>query len=361
MQGKNSKHTLVNQSQAIYTVLIFLDQSQLIELQQVCKRFYAKIVPLAMQSQGGFMEDYHNLPIFFEEKNILYYVKHQLSDENIRTSEWKKLGKMRNMPDNDTVTLILTPQNRLFMMGEQEFLNVAQRASMLQERYCFGSCTAYRGRYIVAVGGALSAFTQTGACEIYDAVKDKWYPLPTQNEAKFSVMLVNVKNKFLYSFCGTSKTQNMNHNRPNSTIEKLNIEVCFQLQSQLDFENYQKIIETKKWEILNIDQKDEIQPMIISQGFGYYDRLNQEILIYGGTKIKYDTTLVFDTLTEKFKKQVIWKETPKDRFFYNNYSVINKGRSVILLGRQHIHEINLDDFMQTRSIGYGYIELLEQN
>ena len=47
-----------------------------------------------------------------------------------------------------------------------------------------------------------------------------------------------------------------------------------------------------------------------------------------------------------------------DRFFYNNYSIVDDGRKVLVLGRNHIHEIDLKYLIAILPIGPGYEKLM---
>ena len=44
---------------------------------------------------------------------------------------------------------------------DDKYLKVARMSDMINERFCFGNCTTNEGRYIVAVGGALSSYNHT--------------------------------------------------------------------------------------------------------------------------------------------------------------------------------------------------------
>lgn len=53
-------------------------------------------------------------------------------------------------------------------------------------------------------------------------------------------------------------------------------------------------------------------------------------------------------------------EKIKDKFFYNNYSYMDEGKKVIVLGREFIHCIDLEDPSKgTKSIGEGYKKFMK--
>ena len=99
------------------------------------------------------------------------------------------------------------------------------------------------------------------------------------------------------------------------------------------------------------------------QSFGCYDSDSERnrILIYGGIKSNYREINVFNLdFLEYNKTSISVPESLKDKFFYNNYSYMDQGKKIIVLGRDFIHCIDLEyPSRGTKSIGEGYKKFLK--
>ena len=78
-------------------------------------------------------------------------------------------------------------------------------------------------------------------------------------------------------------------------------------------------------------------------------------MIFGGLKLKYNEPVAFSIKEHEYVDvpPVPYIST-SDRFFYNNYSVIEEGRKIIAMGRLKVHEINVMNLAESKQIGEGY-------
>jgi hypothetical protein len=59
----------VNRSQSIYEALSFLTQQEVVNLQQLNKRFYSKVIPYTLPF---FLNKNSFMPIYFEDSGVLH-------------------------------------------------------------------------------------------------------------------------------------------------------------------------------------------------------------------------------------------------------------------------------------------------
>ena len=78
-------HRIVFKSQSINEVLSFLGQRQLTEMQIVCREFYDRIIPFALQT-FNLTSTVH--PIFFEDKGKLYQLEVKWEEQGTRSTKW---------------------------------------------------------------------------------------------------------------------------------------------------------------------------------------------------------------------------------------------------------------------------------
>jgi hypothetical protein len=63
---------------------------------------------------------------------------------------------------------------------------------------------------------------------------------------------------------------------------------------------------------------------------------------------------------DKKEFSILNMRVESDRFFYSNYSILDKKKKLIIMGREFIHEMDLIHDYKCKSIGKGYKEILEQ-
>ena len=95
----------------------------------------------------------------------------------------------------------------------------------------------------------------------------------------------------------------------------------------------------------------------VGHGFGHYDRHSHRILIFGGVKSSFLEPLTLDLENHEFKITP-WMFGIPDRFYYNNYAVVDSGKRVIVLGRAGVHLFDCEDVGNSQVIGQGYDVLL---
>ena len=75
----------------------------------------------------------------------------------------------------------------------------------------------------------------------------------------------------------------------------------------------------------------------------------------GGFKPSFGDIYSFDLYTHAFTKLKISEYLQNsDKFFDSNYILLNKGKTMLALGRFSIHEINLTDLSKTKTFANGY-------
>ena len=235
---------------------------------------------------------------------------------------------------------------------DENQVRAVTRASMHNPRYAFGNTTVEHGRFIVVAGGTLKPFTHTAECEFYDTMKNLWAMLPKLSEPKYTASIVNVKDQYVYAIGGMIFQEQINKHV--MTVERINFAEYLLYAQTMHVTDYESHCASKAWEVMSVNFENTHVSDPVGQGFGFYDRLGDKIVIFGGIKIKFNEPLCLDMKTLQFKAvpQVLGMRA--ERFYYNNYTFVENGKKVIALGRNSVHEIDAANVADSKVIGTGY-------